>query len=62
MQAVVESAEFIDVAIDRMATFDSVTGGLVLPELEIDGEVAGRNLVFSLVDAGQLIFRLDSLD
>lgn len=44
------------------ATFDEGTGQLVIPELEVDGTVAYRNLVLSLTDAEQLLFTLQSFE
>jgi peptidyl-prolyl cis-trans isomerase A (cyclophilin A) len=42
-----------------MGSFDSATGRLTLPELRINGAVAYRNVRFLLVDAQQLLFRLE---
>ena len=44
------------------STFDAGTGQLTIPELEIDGNVAYRNLVLTLTDADQLLFTLQSFE
>lgn len=44
------------------ATFDAASGQLTIPELEIDGSVAFRNLVLTLTDADQLLFTLQSFE
>ncbi len=44
------------------STFDSETGQLVVPELEVDGTVAFRNLILLLTDANQLLFTLQSFE
>ncbi len=45
-----------------MGSFDSATGRLTLPELRINGAVAYRNVRFLLVDAQQLLFRLEGAE
>jgi peptidyl-prolyl cis-trans isomerase A (cyclophilin A) len=44
------------------AQFDLGTGVLTIPELTINGEVAGRNVRFDLTDAQQLLFTLISFE
>lgn len=44
------------------STFDPASGQLVIPELEVDGSVAFRNLVLTLTDAQQLLFTLQSFE
>lgn len=50
----------LEQAVAGMGSFDSTTGRLTLPELRINGAVAYRNVRFVLVDAQQLLFRLES--
>ncbi|MEQ8315049.1 MAG: VCBS repeat-containing protein [Gammaproteobacteria bacterium] len=47
---------------EKTGVFDSATGRLTLPELEIDGAVAYRNLVLVLSDENTLQFTLESLE
>jgi peptidyl-prolyl cis-trans isomerase A (cyclophilin A) len=44
------------------AQFDLGTGVLTIPELTINGAVAGRNVRFNLTDAQQLLFTLSSFE
>lgn len=62
VQALPDSVTTQSSVIDKMGLFDGVTGMLTLPELLLDGTVAARNLVFSLVDESQLIFKLESFE
>lgn len=62
IQADAASAQELTEGMENLASFSSANGELVLPELVVDGEVAARNLVFKLMDAGQLLFRLDSFE
>ncbi len=62
IQADAASAQELTESMENLASFSSAEGELVLPELVVDGEVAVRNLVFKLMDAGQLLFRLDSFE
>jgi len=48
--------------VDKIATFDAATGRLVLPELEVAGVAAFRNVSFVLTDATQLLFTLESFE
>jgi len=57
-----QSLEEIFVKAEDFASYDSVTGRLLIPELFIDGVVAYRNLIFSLTDASQLLFQLESFE
>ena len=45
-----------------MASFDSATGRLTIPELRINGAVAYRNVRFVLTDPQQLLFTLEGAD
>ncbi|MEQ8952739.1 MAG: hypothetical protein RL120_01300, partial [Gammaproteobacteria bacterium] len=47
---------------DKAGIFDSTTGRLTLPELEVDGVVALRNVVLVLSDGDTLQFTLESFD
>jgi peptidyl-prolyl cis-trans isomerase A (cyclophilin A) len=62
IKALLNTVEPLTNTTDKMATFDEVTGQLILPELVIDGAVAFRNLVFTLIDADQLLFTLVSFE
>ena len=42
------------------STFNEPTGQLTIPELEVGGQVAYRNLILSLTDSAQLLFTLQS--
>ena len=42
------------------STFNEATGQLTIPELEVGGQVAYRNLILSLTDSAQLLFTLQS--
>lgn len=59
---IANSVLLIDTTVDKMASFDSATGVLLIPELEIDGEVLYRNLRFSLTDPSTYSFTLQSFD
>ncbi len=52
----------LEQAVAGMGSFDSTTGRLTLPELRINGAVAYRNVRFVLVDAQQLLFRLEGAE
>jgi hypothetical protein len=45
-----------------MATFDAFSGTLLIPELEINGEVAYTNLRFMLTDPQSYSFTLQSFN
>ncbi|MDP4661106.1 MAG: peptidylprolyl isomerase [OM182 bacterium] len=53
---------FIDTTLEDMATFDAFSGTLLIPELEINGEVAYTNLRFMLTDAKSYSFTLQSFN
>ncbi|MCG8414589.1 MAG: peptidylprolyl isomerase [Pseudomonadales bacterium] len=57
-----ETVVSLPTAEEGYSTFDDITGQLVIPELEVDGTVAYRNLVLSLTDADQLLFTLQSFE
>lgn len=44
------------------STFNEATGQLTIPELEVGGQIAYRNLILSLTDAAQLLFTLQSFE
>ena len=52
----------IDESEEDFATFDETTGQLLIPGLEIGGQIVYRNLLFLLTDAVNLLFRLESLE
>lgn len=52
----------LDQAVPDMATFNSSTGRLIIPELRVNGEVAYRNARFLLTDVQQLLFALEGVD
>jgi peptidyl-prolyl cis-trans isomerase A (cyclophilin A) len=56
------SVAVISETVDKIATFDTATGRLVLPELVVSGAAAFSNLVFVLGDAEQLLFTLESFE
>lgn len=62
IQALLNTVETLTNTVDKIATFDEATGRLVIPELEVDGAIAFRNLVFVLSDADQLLFTLVSFE
>jgi peptidyl-prolyl cis-trans isomerase A (cyclophilin A) len=56
------STLFIDSTLEDMATFDAFSGTLLIPALEINGAVAYTNLRFTLTDAKNYSFTLQSFD
>ncbi|NKB33294.1 MAG: peptidylprolyl isomerase [Pseudomonadales bacterium] len=62
IRAQVNSVVSLPSADAGFTTFDGQTGQLVIPELDVDGSVAFRNLVFTLTDADQLLFTLESFE
>lgn len=61
-QVVPESVTALTETDASFAQFDLATGELLVPELSVNGEVAGRNVRFSLTDAQQLLFTLVSFE
>lgn len=57
-----ETVSVLTEAVDGMASFDSSNNELRIPELVVDGQLAYRNLVFSLTDAANLMFTLLSAE
>ena len=47
---------------EDFATFDESTGQLLIPGLQIGGQIVYRNLLFLLTDAVNLLFSLESLE
>lgn len=62
LQLDLSSVQVLTETVDNIATFDAETGRLVLPELVVAGAIAFRNLVFTLTDAAQLLFTLESFE
>jgi hypothetical protein len=56
------TALFIDATVDKMASFDTTSGTMIIPELEIEGSIAYRNLVFQLADPATYSFTLESFE
>ena len=56
------SVVFIGTTVDKMASFDTVAGELLIPELEVSGSIAYRNLRFQLTDPDSYSFTLVSFD
>ena len=56
------SVLFIDKTLEKMATFNALSGELDIPELEVGGVVAYTNVVFKLTDAKNYSFTLQSFD
>ncbi|MFT4863660.1 MAG: peptidyl-prolyl cis-trans isomerase A (cyclophilin A) [Pseudohongiellaceae bacterium] len=61
-QVALDSVKTLTAGDSSFAQFDLATGELVVPELAINGAVAGRNVRFNLTDAQQLLFTLISFD
>jgi len=55
-----ETVETLAGTTPKIAVYREASAELILPELVIDGIVVGRDLVFSLIDADQLLFQLIS--
>ena len=62
VRALPESVTALDESAEDFATFDEATGQLLIPGLEIGGQIVYRNLVFLLTDAVNLLFSLQSLE
>ena len=62
IQADENSVEELVENLDNMATFDSSTSRLHIPELAVNGEIVFRNVVLVLTDGEQLLFRVESFD
>ncbi|PCH58958.1 MAG: peptidylprolyl isomerase [SAR86 cluster bacterium] len=58
VQVQLDSVEVLTATVEKMASFDGASGQLVLPELVINGQVAFSELVFELIDAELLQFKL----
>ncbi len=61
-QVLSDSVKTLTASDTSFAQFDLATGELVVPELAINGTVAGRNVRFNLTDSQQLLFTLISFD
>ena len=62
VRALPDSVTALDESAEDFATFDEATGQLLIPGLEIGGQIVYRNLVFLLTDAVNLLFSLQSLE
>ena len=62
VRALAESVIALDKSEKDFATFDETTGQLLIPGLEIGGQIVYRNLLFLLIDAVNLVFSLESLE
>jgi len=62
IQVLLDTVETLPNITYLMSTFSGSTGELIIPELVIDGVVAFRNLVFTLNDDDQLLFKLLSFE
>lgn len=62
IRALAESVTALDESGEDFATFDETTGQLLIPGLEIGGQIVYRNLLFLLTDAVNLLFSLVSLE
>ena len=62
VRALAESVTVLDESEEDFATFDESTGQLLIPGLEIGGQIVYRNLLFLLTDAVNLLFSLESLE
>ena len=62
IQLDLSSIEVLTATVDKIATFDTTTGRLILPELSVSGTAAFRNLSFILSDSEQLLFTLESFE
>lgn len=62
IQADGNSVEELANSVANMATFDSSTSRLRIPELAVNGEIVFRNVVFVLTDGERLLFQVESFD
>ena len=62
IRALPETVEVLDAVQADFSTFNESTGQLVIPELEVEGVIAYRNLVLNLTDVAQLLFTLQSFE
>lgn len=62
IQAISASVRSLGSAQAKMATFDTSSNLLTIPELFLGGSIAYRNVVFELTDPAQLIFTLRSAE
>ena len=60
IQAISASVKALPATVEKIATFNTATNELTLPELVVGTAVAYTNVVFQLTDANQLIFTLKS--
>lgn len=52
----------LEAAVDNMATFNNNSGVLTIPEIQVNGQVAWRNVRFQLTNATSFEFTLTGLD
>ena len=62
LRALPTSVVPLTAAEEGFASFDEATGQLSIPELEVGGQIAYRNLVLNLTDATALLFTLQSFE
>ena len=62
LQALPSSVKILSAPVSKMATFNSTTGHITIPEFIVNGAVAYRNVVLELSDAAALRFRLVAFD
>lgn len=62
IQALADTVSVLTETVPGIGTFDLATNTLTLPELVVDGQVVFTNLVFTLSDAEQLLFTLQSFE
>lgn len=62
LQALPSSVKVLSAPVANMATFNSSSGRITIPEFIVNGAVAYRNVVLELSDAAALRFRLVSFD
>lgn len=62
IQALADTVAILTDTVPGIGSFDLATNTLTLPELVVDGQVVFTNLVFTLTDAEQLLFTLESFE
>lgn len=62
IQAVADSVATLTDLPEELATFNSATGELLLPELIVDENIAFTNVQFTLIDGENLLFELTGSD
>lgn len=62
IQADLDSAFDLQGPVPNMATYDEISGELVIPSIAVDGEIEFRNVIFDLTDPETATFTLRSFD